>query len=124
MDIGGRIESTLEAAIDVVTEESPPKLAEALRYAVFSGGGRVRPKLALAVAVANGDQHPELANAAAASLEFLHCASLVHDDLPILDDADTRRGRPSVHKVFGEETALLVGDGLIMTGQTPQCLWG
>jgi geranylgeranyl diphosphate synthase type II len=97
------------------TKESPPKLAEALRYAVFSGGGRVRPKLALAVAIANGDRNPELANAAAASLELLHCASLVHDDLPLFDDADTRRGRPSVHMVFGEEIALLVGDGLIVT---------
>lgn len=115
MDIKERIEDALEESLVMATMESPPKLAKALRYAVFSGGGRVRPRLALAVAMANGDENPKLANAAAASLELLHCASLVHDDLPVFDDADTRRGRPSVHKVFGEEIAVLAGDGLIVT---------
>ncbi len=109
-----RIEFALRRAVREATVESPPQLAEALEYAVFSGGGRIRPKLVLAAARANGDGAPELADAAAAALELIHCASLVHDDLPIFDDANTRRGKPTVHRIYGEELALLVGDGLIV----------
>jgi geranylgeranyl diphosphate synthase type II len=68
----------------------------------------------LAVARAFGDPFPVVANAAAASIELLHCASLVHDDLPCFDDADTRRGKPSLHKAFGQSLAVLVGDALIV----------
>lgn len=93
---------------------TPPKLAEALRYAVLEGGARVRPKLCLAVASACGDDDPELSQGVAAAIELLHCASLVHDDLPCFDDAATRRGRPSVHCAFGEPLAVLVGDALIV----------
>jgi len=89
-------------------------LAEAIHYSVFPGGGRVRPGLCLAVAKACGDGDPALADAAAVALEFFHCASLVQDDLPCFDDAATRRGQPSLHKRFGEETAILVGDALIV----------
>jgi geranylgeranyl diphosphate synthase type II len=74
----------------------------------------VRPKLTLAVALACGDDAPELADAAAAAVELLHCASLAHDDLPCFDDASTRRGRPSVHAAFGEPLAVLAGDALIV----------
>jgi geranylgeranyl diphosphate synthase type II len=85
-----------------------------MRHAVFSGGARIRPQLVMAVAIACGDDLPELTNAAASAVELMHCASLVHDDMPAFDDADTRRGRPTVHKEFGEPLALLAGDGLIV----------
>ena len=109
-----RIEAALEAAI-AQGEGSPPRLAEAVRHAVFPGGGRVRPHLCLAVAKACGDDRPALANAAAAAVELLHCASLVHDDLPAFDDAATRRGGPSVHAAYGEALAVLAGDALIVS---------
>jgi geranylgeranyl diphosphate synthase type II len=110
-----RIEAVLDAALKrVSTVESPPQLAQALRYAVFPGGARVRPKLCLAVAAACGDDQPAIAEAAAAAIEFLHCASLVHDDLPCFDAAATRRGKPSLHMNFGEPLAVLAGDALIV----------
>jgi geranylgeranyl diphosphate synthase type II len=68
----------------------------------------------MAVATACGDDAPELTNAAAVALEFMHCASLVHDDMPTFDNADFRRGQPTVHKAFSEPLALLTGDGLIV----------
>jgi geranylgeranyl diphosphate synthase type II len=68
----------------------------------------------MAAATACGDDAPELTNAAAVALEFMHCASLVHDDMPTFDNADFRRGRPTVHKAFSEPLALLTGDGLIV----------
>jgi geranylgeranyl diphosphate synthase type II len=88
-------------------------LAAAMRYAVFPGGARIRPRLCLAVARACAEDAAELSAAAAAAIELLHCASLVHDDLPCFDDAATRRGRPSVHKAYGERIAVLTGDALI-----------
>ena len=83
-------------------------------YALFPGGGRVRPRLVLEVAEALGDPHPELTDAFAAALELVHCASLVHDDVPAFDDSPTRRGKPTLHRVFGDGIALLVGDALIV----------
>jgi geranylgeranyl diphosphate synthase type II len=85
-----------------------------MRYAVFPKGARVRPRLVHSVAFACGEDFPEATEAAGAALELLHCASLVHDDLPCFDAADTRRGRPSVHKAFGEPLAVLAGDALIV----------
>jgi geranylgeranyl diphosphate synthase type II len=85
-----------------------------MQHAVFPGGARIRPQLCLAVALACGDDDPALADAMAAALELLHCASLVHDDLPCFDNADTRRGLPSVHRAFGERLAVLSGDALIV----------
>jgi geranylgeranyl diphosphate synthase type II len=93
---------------------SPPRLQASMRHAVFSGGARIRPQLCLAVATACGDDAPELTNAAAVALELMHCASLVHDDMPAFDNADFRRGVPTVHKAFSEPLALLAGDGLIV----------
>lgn len=93
---------------------SPPRLLAAMRHAVFSGGARIRPQLVMAVAIACGDKCPELTNAAAVAIELMHCASLVHDDMPAFDNADTRRGQPTVHKAFGEPLALLTGDALIV----------
>jgi geranylgeranyl diphosphate synthase type II len=110
-----RVEMALDMALaEAAGPKSPPLLAAALRYAVFPGGHRIRPQIVLAVARACGDQNPEGADAAAAAIEFLHCASLVHDDLPAFDDAATRRGKPSVHAQFGEPIAVLTGDALIV----------
>lgn len=93
--------------------QTPPRLRAAMRHAVLSGGGRLRPWLALAVSHALGDPDPTLSTAVAVSVELLHCASLVHDDMPCFDDASTRRGLPTVHAKYGESTALLTGDALI-----------
>jgi geranylgeranyl diphosphate synthase type II len=110
-----RVEMALDMALtEAAGPKSPPRLAAALRYAVFPGGHRIRPQIVLAVARACGDQDPGGADAAAAAIEFLHCASLVHDDLPAFDDASTRRGKPSVHVQFGEPLAVLTGDALIV----------
>jgi geranylgeranyl diphosphate synthase, type II len=116
MDITGRIERALTTAL-MATEASPcpPTLANALHAAVFPGGHRIRPKLCISVALACGDRDPQAADAAAAAIELLHCGSLVHDDLPCFDDANLRRGLPSIHVAFGEPIAVLVGDTLIVS---------
>ncbi len=115
MKIITRIEQCLAAAVASGEQPGcPPKLAGAIRHAVFPGGARIRPQLCLAVANACGNDDPVLAEAAATSIELLHCASLVHDDLPCFDDAPTRRGRASVHCAYGEPLAVLAGDALIV----------
>ena len=95
---------------------APAKLASALEYAVTPGGARIRPTILLSVAMACGDDRPALADAAAVALELIHCASLVHDDLPCFDDADLRRGKPSLHRAYSEPLAVLAGDSLIVLG--------
>lgn len=119
----GKIEAKGLPAYEVALQDAvataahgdcPSRLGQALEYAVFPGGARVRPQLCLAVAAANGGANPALAAAAAAAIELLHCASLVHDDMPCFDDARERRGKPSVHEAFGEQLALLAGDALIV----------
>lgn len=115
MDAMTRIEKALSVAVDRAGGPGcPPRLSAAVRHAVFPKGARLRPRLVLAVAGACRGDHPALAEAAAAAIELLHCASLVHDDLPCFDDADTRRGKPSVHKAFGEPLAVLTGDAMIV----------
>ncbi|NMJ43394.1 geranylgeranyl pyrophosphate synthase [Roseomonas sp. JC162] len=115
MDGVTRIESALaDSVLLAEAVGAPPRLAAAMRHAVFPRGARVRPRLVLAVAASCGDDRPALSGAAAAAVELLHCASLVHDDMPCFDDAETRRGRPSVHRAFGEPLALLAGDALIV----------
>ena len=115
MDPLARIDRTLATAIARGdTPGCPPRLVAAMRHAVFPRGARIRPRLCLAVAAACGEDAPELAAAAAAAIELLHCASLVQDDLPCFDDAATRRGRPSVHALFGAPLAVLAGDALIV----------
>jgi hypothetical protein len=104
----------VRALASVMRNDGPPGLASAMRYAVFPGGGRIRPRLSLAVNAACGGDMGELAAGAAAAIELLHCASLVHDDLPCFNNAGIRRGRPSVHRAFGESMALLTGDALIV----------
>ena len=85
-----------------------------MRYAVEPGGSRIRPRIAIAVAMACGDDLPSLSEAAAAAIELMHCASLVHDDLPCFDNANFRRSNPAVHVKFGEGLAVLAGDALIL----------
>ncbi len=115
MDVVTRIEQSLNSAMALAERAgSPPRLAAAMRHAVFPRGQRIRPRLCLAVAGACGEDDPEAADAAAAAIELLHCASLVHDDMPCFDNAETRRGRATVHCAFGEPLALLAGDALIV----------
>jgi geranylgeranyl pyrophosphate synthase len=93
----------------------PEPFAEPLRYPVFGGGKRFRPMLAMAAYEAVAHDPSDLAPVlpAAAAVELVHTYSLVHDDLPCMDDDDERRGRPTVHVAFGEDTAVLVGDALL-----------
>jgi len=115
MQIADRIEHALDRAVALAQGPgAPPLLASALRYAVFPAGHRIRPQLCLAVAGACGDADPESADAAAAAIELLHCASLVHDDLPCFDDSALRRGKASVHAEYGAPLAVLTGDALIV----------
>ena len=86
-------------------------LAEAMRYSLLAGGKRIRPVLALATARALG-RDPAVVLPFAAALELIHTYSLIHDDLPAMDDDDLRRGRPTCHKAFGEDVAILAGDAL------------
>lgn len=111
-----RIEAALAAALEAGSAGPvcPPGLAQAMHYAIFPGGARVRPRLCLAVAGACGRRESTGALAAATALELLHCASLVHDDLPCFDNASLRRGKPSLHRAMGEPLALLTGDALIV----------
>lgn len=106
----------VDAALDrLVPAESmlPETIHRAMRYSLFAGGKRIRPVLCLeaARAVAGGD--PRDIDAVASSLELIHTYSLIHDDLPALDNDDLRRGRPTNHKVFGEAMAILAGDSLL-----------
>lgn len=88
------------------------ELAQAMRYAVVGGGKRIRPVLLLAFCEAAGGV-PDAALPYACAVEMIHSYSLIHDDLPCMDNDDLRRGKPSTHKAFGEATALLAGDGLL-----------
>jgi geranylgeranyl diphosphate synthase type II len=90
----------------------PPVLQEAMRYAVFSGGKRFRPLLCLGACEAAGASARQ-ALPAACAVELVHAYSLVHDDLPAMDNADTRRGQPTCHRKFGEGAAILAGDALL-----------
>jgi geranylgeranyl pyrophosphate synthase len=93
--------------------DDPGRLVEAMRYSLLAPGKRLRPVLALAAAEAVGARIDEPMRVAAASVELVHCYSLIHDDLPAMDDDDIRRGRPTSHKAFGEATAILAGDALL-----------
>ena len=105
-----RVERALDALLDSA-QTTPNRLHEAMRYAAQGGGKRIRPLLVYA-AGSLGDAKVQALDAAAVAIECIHAYSLVHDDLPCMDDDDLRRGRPTVHKAFDEATALLVGDAL------------
>ena len=104
------VDSFLESAVDRAQLPSP--LDGPVRYALLGGGKRLRPALAAAAALAAGGR-AEDALPAGAAIEMIHAFSLVHDDLPAMDDDDLRRGRPTVHVAFGEAAAILVGDALM-----------
>jgi len=115
MDAAERIERALTENLQASRGPAcPPGLDAAVQHAVFPGGARIRPKICLAVSDACGEDQPEVADAAAAAIELLHCASLVHDDLPCFDDSPLRRGQPSVHYAHGVQLAVLAGDALIV----------
>lgn len=105
-----RVADTLDSVLPPATEE-PRRLHDAMRYAVFNGGKRIRPLLVYAAGECL--QVPEqLLDAPAAALELIHAFSLVHDDLPAMDDDDLRRGKPTVHRQYDEATAILAADAL------------
>jgi farnesyl diphosphate synthase len=105
-----RMEQALAARLPA-PDKVPARLHEAMRYSVLGGGKRIRPALLFATARTLGLSEDEV-EAAACAIELVHVYSLVHDDLPAMDDDDMRRGRPTCHKAFDEATALLVGDAL------------
>ena len=105
------IERALDQALP--SEDAwPPTIPRAVRYSLFAGGKRLRPLLVLAAAEAVGAEEAEVLPYACA-VEMIHTYSLIHDDLPAMDDDDLRRGRPTSHKVFGEAIAILAGDALL-----------
>jgi geranylgeranyl diphosphate synthase type II len=104
-----KVEEALDGSLG---PERPESLRDAMRYSLLAGGKRLRPILCLASCeLAGGDA--ALALPTATALEMIHTMSLIHDDLPAMDDDDLRRGRPTNHKVFGEATAILAGDALL-----------
>jgi geranylgeranyl pyrophosphate synthase len=105
-----RVERHLSARLPL-PDTPPSRLHEAMRYSVLGGGKRVRPALVYATAAALGIPESEV-DGAACAVEFIHVYSLIHDDLPAMDDDDLRRGRPTCHKAFDEATAILAGDAL------------
>lgn len=122
MSADARLAGFLDAAVERIdayldkrlpaADELPAELHAAMRYAVFSGGKRLRPALAFAAALAAGAE-PERALPVAAAVELVHTYSMVHDDLPAMDDDAERRGRQTVHVRWDEATAILVGDALL-----------
>src|ERR1700691_4775512 len=93
-------------------DQNPATIHRAMRYSLFAGGKRIRPLLAMAAAEAVSDA-PTGIESCACALEMIHTYSLIHDDLPALDNDDFRRGRPTCHKVFGDAMAILAGDALL-----------
>ena len=122
------VQLLVKAELDRVlppAESEPCRLHEAMRYAIFAGGKRLRPAVAMAACRAVGGDSRDALSAACA-LEMLHTYSLIHDDLPAIDDDDLRRGRPTCHKAFGDATAILAGDALqteafrVLAEETPR----
>ncbi|HEX4595494.1 MAG TPA: farnesyl diphosphate synthase [Bryobacteraceae bacterium] len=106
-----RVDDALRRSVP--PESAPPEsIHKAMRYSLFAGGKRVRPILCIASAQAVSDS-PDGIESAACALELIHTYSLIHDDLPALDNDDLRRGQPTCHKVFGEAIAILAGDALL-----------
>ena len=114
--VAAEVEATLDRLLSVQPGPGeitrPERLVQSMRYATLGGGKRLRPFLVVEAARLFGAEGANVLRAAAA-IEMVHCYSLVHDDLPGMDDDDLRRGRPTVHKAFDEATAILAGDGLL-----------
>ncbi|WP_289283573.1 MULTISPECIES: (2E,6E)-farnesyl diphosphate synthase [unclassified Methylophaga] len=106
-----QIEFVLEKRLQQGLKPGSARLFEAMRYATLGGGKRLRALLVYATGQAMGAKQPAM-DVAAAAVEMIHAYSLVHDDMPMMDDDDLRRGRPTCHKAYDEATALLVGDAL------------
>jgi geranylgeranyl diphosphate synthase type II len=106
------VERALGSAVPAASVR-PATIHRAMRYSLLAGGKRLRPILALAAAEACGAKDPTGVLPAACAVELIHTYSLIHDDLPCMDDDDLRRGRPTSHKVFGEGVAVLAGDALL-----------
>ncbi|MEJ2367609.1 MAG: polyprenyl synthetase family protein [Acidobacteriota bacterium] len=106
-----RVERTLESLFQA-PGNAPPHLVDAMRYSVMAGGKRIRPVLAMCAYELCGGRDAEAVLPAAAALECFHTYSLIHDDLPAMDNDDLRRGKPTNHKVYGEAAAILAGDAL------------
>jgi geranylgeranyl diphosphate synthase type II len=109
-DLLDQVEAYLQA-LDLGADRRAARLAEAMRYSLLAGGKRIRPVLTLATARSVGSD-PARVLPAAAALELIHTYSLIHDDLPAIDDDTLRRGRPTCHVAYGEDIAILAGDGL------------
>jgi len=110
-DVTAKIDKALDSYLPA-EDASPETIHKAMRYSIFAGGKRLRPVLCLAAAEALGADH-SVALPAAAAVEAMHTYSLIHDDLPAMDNDDLRRGRPTNHKVFGDAIAILAGDALL-----------
>jgi geranylgeranyl diphosphate synthase, type II len=110
VDLQGRVDEYLDG-LRLNGEPGTARLVEAMRYSLLAGGKRIRPVLALATAEALG-RDPDGVLPLAAALEMVHTYSLIHDDLPAMDDDELRRGQPTCHVAFGEDVAILAGDGL------------
>ncbi len=109
------IKHEVETCLDTLLppeEAEPPTIHRAMRYSIFAGGKRIRPALVVASGEGVGGDRGTLVHLGAA-IEMIHTYSLIHDDLPALDNDDLRRGRPTCHKVFGEAMAILAGDALM-----------
>jgi geranylgeranyl diphosphate synthase type II len=126
-EFSARVAQTIEGFVDgrfPVDEKRAPHLVEAMRYSFFVGGKRIRPQLVFAAAKTVRDSHgsavPEQSplpeTVVGAAIESIHTYSLIHDDLPAMDDDDLRRGKPTCHKAFDEATAILAGDALLNLG--------
>lgn len=115
MDLKDRqvaVESALRASLSAVTRDAPPAIVEAMAYSLFAPGKRLRPLLALLACEATGGPR-DVALPGACAVEMVHTYSLIHDDLPAMDDDDLRRGLPTCHKKFGDALAILAGDALL-----------
>ncbi len=109
-ELQDRVDAYLESLV-FAREPGTERLGEAMRYSLLAGGKRIRPVLALATAEALG-REPDQVLPLAAAIEMIHTYSLIHDDLPAMDDDELRRGQPTCHVAFGEDVAILAGDGL------------
>ena len=110
VELQDKVDTYLEG-LRFAAEPAAGRLEEAMRYSLLAGGKRIRPVLALATAEALG-RPPDEVLPLAAAIEMIHTYSLIHDDLPAMDDDDLRRGKPTCHVAFGEDVAILAGDGL------------
>jgi geranylgeranyl diphosphate synthase type II len=110
-----RVELLLQKRLEGLADRTPARLLEAMRYSLLGGGKRLRPILciAFAEAVGKGAAPGRVTDDAACALEYVHCYSLIHDDLPVMDDDDFRRGKAANHKRYGEAMAILAGDALL-----------